>query len=108
VLWAKEKGITDGTSPDKFSPEGTVTRAQTATFLYRFIKSQGGGFTGMWAFPLDYTDADQVPDYAYEPFCYTTMHGIVEGSSGRLTPGSDCLRGQIVTMLYRYFEGKVE
>ena len=35
VLWAVEKGITKGTSADKFSPDSTCTRAQIVTFLYR-------------------------------------------------------------------------
>ena len=35
VAWAVEKGITRGTSADKFSPESTCTRAQVVTFLYR-------------------------------------------------------------------------
>ena len=38
VLWAVEKGITTGTSPDKFSPNSTCTRAQIVTFLYRGTK----------------------------------------------------------------------
>ena len=35
VLWAVEKGITKGTSADKFSPDATCTRGQIVTFLYR-------------------------------------------------------------------------
>ena len=35
VLWAVENGITSGTSPTKFSPNATCTRAQVVTFLYR-------------------------------------------------------------------------
>ena len=35
ILWAIEKGITKGTSADKFSPDSTCTRAQIVTFLYR-------------------------------------------------------------------------
>ena len=35
VLWAVEKGITNGTSANKFSPDATCTRAQIVTFLYR-------------------------------------------------------------------------
>ena len=27
------------------------------------------GWTGSWAFPLDYADAAELPDWAYEPFC---------------------------------------
>ena len=35
VLWAVEKGITNGTSAETFSPEAPCTRAQIVTFLYR-------------------------------------------------------------------------
>ena len=35
VLWAVEKGITTGTSANKFSPNSTCTRGQIVTFLYR-------------------------------------------------------------------------
>ena len=36
VAWMKETGITTGTSATLFSPDGTVTRAQAAAFLWRF------------------------------------------------------------------------
>lgn len=35
VSWAVEKGITNGTGGDAFSPNGTCTRGQIVTFLYR-------------------------------------------------------------------------
>lgn len=35
MLWAVNKGITNGTSEDKFSPDSTCTRGQIVTFLYR-------------------------------------------------------------------------
>ena len=35
VKWAVEKGITTGTSPDKFSPDEVCTRAQIVSFLWR-------------------------------------------------------------------------
>ena len=36
VQWAVEEGITSGTSPSRFSPNATVTRDQTVTFLWRW------------------------------------------------------------------------
>ena len=36
VLWAVEKGITDGTSDTKFAPDVTCLRGQVVTFLYRY------------------------------------------------------------------------
>ena len=38
VLWAVQNGVTSGTGAAAFSPDATVTRGQTVTFLYR---SQG-------------------------------------------------------------------
>ena len=101
VLWAVEKGITKGTSDTTFSPNDTVTRAQIVTLLYRLIQANGGGFTGAWAFPLDFTDAADVPEWAYEAFCWMTMNDVVKGSDGKLMPNEECLRAQIVTIMYR-------
>ena len=103
VLWAVENGITQGTGKTAFSPDAKVTRAQTVTFLYRYEQSQGGGFTGAWAFPLDFSDAADVAQWAYEPFCWMTTHGVVAGSGGKLLPNANCSRAEIVTMLARYF-----
>ncbi len=35
ILWAVEKGITKGTSADRYSPDQTLTTAHIITFLYR-------------------------------------------------------------------------
>ena len=35
VLWAVEKGITNGTSETTFEPNEDCTRAQVVTFLWR-------------------------------------------------------------------------
>lgn len=37
VHWAVEYKITNGTSPTSFGPDGNCTRAQIATFLYRYF-----------------------------------------------------------------------
>lgn len=36
VSWLAETGVTTGTSPTTFDPDGKVTRAQAATFLHRY------------------------------------------------------------------------
>ena len=36
VSWMASTSITTGTSPTEFSPDGTLTRAQLITFLYRY------------------------------------------------------------------------
>ena len=37
VAWMAERGITTGTSATTFHPEATMTRAEAATFLFRFM-----------------------------------------------------------------------
>ena len=40
VLWAVERGITNGTSADRFSPDSSCTRGQIVTFLYRDLQQR--------------------------------------------------------------------
>lgn len=35
MTWAAANGITSGTGGNNFSPDATVSRAQTVTFLWR-------------------------------------------------------------------------
>ena len=66
---------------------------------------EGEGFEGDWSFPLDFTDAGRVSDWALEPMSWCVMDGVVTGvGNGRLAPQGTADRAQIVTMLYRFFE----
>jgi len=108
ALWAAENGIIYGVSDGVFAPEKTVTRAQMAAILYRYEKLCGGGFTGAWAFQLEYADAEEIPEWAYEPFCYLTMNGIFEGDGENLHPNDTCTRAHAVCILQRYFADAAE
>ena len=98
-----EKGVTNGSDATHFDPDAPVTRAQAMTFLYRYEQSLGGGFQGLWAFQLDFTDAADVPDWAYEAFCWMVKEGICKGADGRLEPAALCPRCQVVALLARCF-----
>ena len=96
--WAVENDISDGSNPG-----GAVTRQQLAALLYRYAQSQGKGFTGEWAFQLDYPDADQVGEYAYEALCWMTMNEIIGGTAqGTLNPGGTATRAQLAVILDRF------
>lgn len=94
VLWAVEKGITGGITAEAFHPEGTVTRGQTAAFLYRAAGSpaaSGSSFT-------------DVPSGAYyaEAVQWAAERGITGGTGGgQFNPGAPCTRAHIVTFLFR-------
>ena len=38
VVWARDEGITTGTSSRQFSPNDPVTRGQTVLFLERYAR----------------------------------------------------------------------
>ena len=99
VLWAIEHGITQGTSADTFSPNMTVTRGQTVTLLHRAAGTPSHG--GNAAF-LDISDND----YYFDAVAWAAQNGITSGvGNGKFSPGADCTRGQIVTLLFRANEG---
>lgn len=98
--WAVSAGISDGSNPGD-----PVTRQQLAALLYRFLQRNGGGFTGAWAFPLDYPDAGSVSAYAYEALCWMTMRGVITGmADGTLNPQGTATRAQAAVMLERFCE----
>lgn len=104
VNWAAMTGVVLGTSEDTFSPNVPITREQLAAILYRYAQSQGLGFKGGWAFRLEYSDADDISDYAYEAMCWMTMNGIIEGmGDGTASPKAKATRAQIAAMFMRFF-----
>ena len=99
VLWAVEKGITQGTSPTTFRPDRTCTRGQIVTFLWRYSDQPEPG-------KADNPFAD-VPagQYYYKPVLWAVEKGITKGTSEtKFSPDSTCTRAQIVTFLYRAME----
>ena len=95
VLWAVEQKITSGTSATTFSPDATVTRGQTVTFLYRNAGSPEVSGT------MPFTDVEADAYYA-KAVQWAVQQKITTGTSETtFSPMSDCTRGQIVTFLYR-------
>lgn len=98
VAWAVENGITAGTSDTSFSPYEPCTRAQAATFLWRYAGSpnaeNGSGFD------------DVAADAWYaRAVAWAVEHGITTGTgANRFSPSRICTRAQIVTFLYRHAE----
>ena len=95
VLWAAGEGITSGTSPTTFSPNATVTRAQTVTFLWRWEgepeADQRSGFRDVPA-----------GQYYSQAVSWAVEAGITNGTgTTTFSPGQTCTRAQIVTFLWR-------
>jgi len=99
VHWALENGVMQGVSPKMFEPNGTTTRAQIATMLYRLAGSPATSgenvfadvAEGMW-----YTEAIR----------WAASVGVVTGferdGATVFDPDAAVTREQFAAMLYRY------
>ena len=95
VLWAVEKGITNGTSATTFGPDQTCTRGQIVTFLWRYQHSpSASGATSFTDVPAG--------QYYSTAVAWAVENEITNGmGNGTFAPDATCTRGQIVTFLYR-------
>ena len=100
VAWAVESGITTGTGDGKFSPDATCTREQAVAFLYR--ASGSPAISGGSAFSDVAANA-----YYADAVAWAEKNGVTGGIGGGLFgSGNTCTRAQIVTFLYRAYQGK--
>ena len=100
VAWAVENGITNGTTDTTFGPDETCTRAHGVTILSRAAGTNTASGNSNFA------DVD-VNAYYASAVKWAVDNGITNGiSSSLFGPDSSCTRAQIVTFLYRMYQGK--
>ncbi|MBR2779328.1 MAG: S-layer homology domain-containing protein, partial [Firmicutes bacterium] len=98
VLWAvnHKPQITNGTSPNTFSPTAFCTRGQVVTFLWR-----ASGKPAPTKTDNPFSDVSK-NDYYYDAVLWAVEKGITKGTSGStFSPNENCTRGQVVTFLWR-------
>ena len=96
VVWAVGKNITTGMSATTFDPNGSCTRAQIVTFLWRAAGSPE---------PKTMKGFDDVASNAYyaKAVAWAVENGITTGTSAsKFSPNDPCTRTQAVTFLFRY------
>ena len=99
VAWAIENGITNGLTETTFAPDATCTRGQGVTFLYRALKGSAGATSSFADVPANAFYADAVG--------WAVSGKVTDGTSNTtFSPDDNCTRGQIVTFLYRAYQGK--
>ena len=99
VAWAVENGITNGMTETTFAPDATCTRGQSVTFLHRALKGTASGST-------NFTDVKSDAFYA-DAISWAVANNVTNGTSNTtFSPNADCTRAEIVTFLYRAYQGK--
>ncbi|MBR2131637.1 MAG: S-layer homology domain-containing protein [Oscillospiraceae bacterium] len=96
VEWAVENGVTGGNTPSTFNPNGTCTRAQTVTFLWRAAGSPEPKMT-----ENPFTDVSESA-YYYKAVLWAAENKITGGNTPTtFNPNGVCTRAQVVTFLHR-------
>ena len=86
VLWAVEKGITNGTGAGQFSPGSDVTRGQMLTFLWRTMGEPDRTGTGAW-----YEDAER----------WASSSRLTDGTAAPYSTDAKCPRADVVFYLWK-------
>ena len=96
IQYVYGEGLMAGTSGSTFSPEGTTTRGQIVTILWRLSGSPVVNYL------MDFDDVDPAAYYA-EAIRWATTEGIAGGYGGGLFgPDDPITREQLAVMLHRY------
>ena len=95
VLQLAKDGIVNGMTETTFEPQGTLTRAEFATMLYRIA--------GTPAAEAESTYSDvKTGDWYYNAVVWATEAGVVNGmGDGTFAPNDNITRQEMATMLYR-------
>lgn len=97
VLWAATNGITMGMTDGTFRPQGSCTRAEMITFIWRFCGSPEPDPYKLHTF----TDVAQ-NRYYYNAVQWGYQTGIIKGmSDSEFQPDATVTRAMAVTMLHR-------
>ena len=97
VTWAKDSGVTGGTTSTTFSPNNTVTRAQAMTFLWRAAGSPQPSST-----VSPFTDVVDPDSYYYNAVLWAAEQGITTGvTATTFGTGSSVAYDQMLAFLAR-------
>ena len=101
VLWAVEKGITNGITPTTFAPAEPCTRGQMVTFLWRSAGSPAPKTT-----VCPFTDVDK-DAYFYDAVLWAVENGVTKGvTETTFEPYTTCSRAHMVTFICRFADGE--
>ncbi|MBQ7600100.1 MAG: S-layer homology domain-containing protein, partial [Clostridia bacterium] len=99
VLAANALGIINGTGSGKFSPDGTLKRAQIAAIINRVARVMGIETDG---FTHEFNDITDNYKWADTELGWPVHAGVINGvGGGRFNPGGDLTTEQAILITYR-------
>lgn len=102
VLAANALGIINGTGKGKFSPDGTLKRAQIAAIINRVATVMGIDTAG---YAHDFTDITGKYSWADAELGWPVAYGIIKGvGKGKFNPGEELTTEQAIAITYRAYK----
>lgn len=100
---AVEKGIVTGVTPDKFNPDGPITRVQAVAILVRALGMEGRAPSP--GYRTNYVDNHKIPNWARDSVYVATELGFVSGDQfNRFNPNEPLTRAQAAAMTVRFLD----
>ena len=107
VDWASQTDIVSGTGAG-FDPEGSVTREQIASILYRYAKLKGWDVSKT-ANLQDFADGTDTSAWATRAMEWAYAEKLITGKDGKcLDPQGQASRAEVATILMRLLESKAK
>ncbi|MBO5468859.1 MAG: S-layer homology domain-containing protein [Lachnospiraceae bacterium] len=102
ILWLSQEGIATGKATGKFDPEAPVTREEVAKMLYLYARYEGKDVSN--AVDISgYADYNSIHSYAVKYLKWAAAEGIITGAKNKLNPLGSATRGEIATIILRYY-----
>jgi hypothetical protein len=100
VDWAYDAGIIEGAGDGHFNPNGTLTREQLVTILYRYAKYRHAKTDTEQN--IDYDDAADISAFAESAMAWAVAERLINGEdNGLLHPQDAATRAQCAAVLLR-------
>lgn len=96
--WAIVQGISDGSNPN-----GTVTREQLISMLYRYAQWKNKNVKTKVEL-TDYLDAGMVSEYAVPAMKWAVEKGVLQGSGSRLNPTAPASRAETAMIFMNFLQ----
>lgn len=105
VTWAYKNKLTSGTTSTTFSPNKNVTKEQTVTIFKRYADmNQNDDITLDYTYLSNYTDTNQISNFAKAPMCWAVQYGLLQSSDDKLNPKQQLSRAELARTLKNYME----
>lgn len=103
VAWGVKNGVILGYEDNTFRPDQNISRAQMATFMYRYLKDVAGYDFGKVE-PVSFSDAGTIADAYKDAVDAIVSAGIMNGMSNTtFAPDATANRGMSATVMLRMY-----